>query len=452
MQKSILALSGIFFFSTTLFGATLSKNVENPSLIVYNSNLGLVHEERDLTLHKEDKSIIYKDVASSINTDSINIKLDSSIKLNSQQFRYDKLTQAKLLEAHIGKKVDVRRLKNANEFQLLSATLLAYSGDEAIVKTIDYQVLTVKSSSIIFESIPKELITKPSLVWNVEASQDIKTKLELDYLINNITFKSDYVLNLDKNSSNLNGWITIDNRSGKSFENTKLSLLAGDINRASQRNPIYKNVRAVALMDSATEVSHKAYEGYHFYTIPFNVTLANNEKTQIKFVTKNRIKTKRNYASHLSNPLYLQGERKSNVTQYISLEALDTPLPKGVVRTYSKLGEDTILLGETDIEHTPKATPIKLKLGTNFDLKVTQILINRDDSQTWLKSDVEYNVKNSSNEAKTLELMIPFNRDNDSRVQTDKKYEFTKGNLVTFTLLVAPGATEKFNVHFESRR
>ena len=452
MQKSTLALSSIFFFSTLLFGASVSEKTSNASLIVYNSNIGLVHEEKELNLHKEDTQIIYEGVASSINTDSINIKLDPSITLSSQQYRFDNLTQAKLLQAHLGKKVEVRRLKNSSEFQVINATLLAYNATESIVKTVDYQILSVKNSSVIFEAIPHELITKPSLVWNVKTPKDIKTKLELDYLINNISFKSDYILNLDETSSDLVGWITLDNRSGKSFKDTKLSLLAGDINRAIDAPVLYKNTRALAVMDSAPEVSHKAYEGYHFYTIPFKVTLANNEKTQIKFIQKNKISSTREYSAQLSNPLYLQGETKVDVTQYISLAPLDIPLPKGVVRTYSKLEGKTILLGETGIEHTPKKTPIKLKLGKNFDLKVTQSILKRNDSKNWLEADVEYSVLNNSDEKKKVTLLIPFNKQSDSRVESQKKHQFTQGETLEFIVKVAPNSTEKFSVHFESKQ
>jgi len=452
MQKQLIRLSSVVLLGTSLFGATLSQKTDNASLVVYNSNVGLVHEEKELSLKKEDKDIHYEGVASSINTDSININLPSTIKLLSQHYKYDKLTQAKLLEAHIGKKIEVRRLKNANEYQVISATLLSHNGSESIVKTIDYQILSVPSASIIFETIPKTLITKPSLVWNVETQKDIKTKLSLDYLINNITFKSDYILNLDKNSSNLVGWITINNHSGKSFEGTKLSLLAGDINRANQNMQDYRRAKEIQVLSSAPKVAHQAYEGYQFYTIPFKVTLADNEKTQIKFISKSKIPTQREFVAQLNNPLYLRGEIKGDITQYLSLNALDIPLPKGVVRTYSKLKGETILLGETEIDHTPKDTPIKLKLGKNFDLKSTQTLLKREDTKSWLACDVEYKVENKSDEAKEVQLLIPFNKQSNSTIKTDKNYSFTKGNFVTFSLLVAPNATEKFNVHFESKR
>ncbi len=448
-MKKIIFTS--LMLSSYVVAATLSPVQEN-SLIIYNSNVGLVHEKRDLSLRKNDTSINYEDVASSINTDSVNISIDPSVTLFSQQYRYDKLTQAKLLDAHIGKKVEVRRLKNRNEFQIISATLLSHNGSQAIVKTLDYKIITVQSKDIQFDTIPSELITKPSLVWNINASKDLDTSLELDYLIKNITFKSDYILNLNEKTSSLNGWISINNRSGKAFKNTTLSLLAGDLNRAPQQNIRLYKARAVSVMADAPQVAHKAFEGYHFYTIPFKVNLANNEKTQIKFLSQDNIPTTKNYEATLNNPLYLMGERKSDVLQYVSLEKLTMALPKGIIRTYGTLEGKKVLLGETNISHTPKDTPIKLKLGTNFDLKVKQTLLKRDDTKERFDVSVKYTLANHSDEPKQVTLFIPFNKNSDSHVTTKEKYRFTKGNLVTFTLTIPANETKEFQVNFKSKR
>ena len=448
-MKKIIFTS--LLLSGYVMGATLSPTQES-SLIIYNSNVGLVHEKRDLTLTKNDTFISYEDVASSINTDSVSVSIDPSVTLFSQQYRYDKLTQAKLLKAYIGKQVTLRQLKNRNEFQIISATLLSYNGSEAIVKTLDYKIITVSTKDIQFDTIPKELITKPSLVWNINASKDLDTSLELDYLINNITFKSDYILNLGADTSSLDGWISINNRSGKAFKNTTLSLLAGDINRAQTLNKRVYKANAIRVMADAPQVAHKSFEGYHFYTIPFKVNLANNEKTQIKFLSQANITTTKNYEATLNNPLYLMGERKSDVTQYVSLAKLPLALPKGTIRTYGKLDGKKVLLGETNISHTPKDTPLKLKIGTNFDLKVKQTLLKRDDTKERFDVSVKYSMTNHSDEPKTLTLFVPFNKNGDSSITTKEKYSFTKGNLVTFTLQLQANETKEFQVNFKSKR
>ena len=451
MQRKSLLLLSTLTFCTTLFSATLSQEIKNNSLVVYNSNLGLVHEERDLSIKKSDKEIIYEGVASSINTDSVNIQLSDAISLYSQQYRYDKITLHKLLEAHIGKPVTVNISKEEKKLKQIKATLLSNSGNSVLIQTEENKIVSVKSEDIIFETIPQELMTKPSLIWNVKATKNLHTKVALEYLINNISFKSDYLLTIDEQSASLTGWININNRSGKSFHDTKLTLLAGEINR--EQEYFNKKVqRSIAFSTQSYKVAQKDYQGYHLYTIPFRVTLANNEKTQIKFFSQKNISTYTEYKAILNNPLYLNSEIKSNVSQYIKLSPLDNPLPKGIIRTYSKLQDQTILLGESKIEHTPKNTPLALKIGTNFDLKVTQTPIERDDSSSWFNVSVKYSVTNSSNREKLVKLLIPFNNKKSSKIITDEKYRFTKGNFVTFSIRVKANSTKSFTVNYESKK
>ena len=452
MKKTTLALMATLSLSSSLFASTLSSEIKNSSLVVYNSNIGLVHEERDLSLKSSDTSIIYEGVASSINTDSINVTLNPLVSLKSQQFRFDSLTLSKLLDAHIGKKIEVRLLRNRNEFKIIFATLLSHGSQNSIVRTVDYKIISVKNSDIMFSSIPKELITKPSLVWNVDVKKDVDETMKLDYLINNITFKSDYILNVDQNRSQLTGWITIDNRSGKAFKETKLSLLAGDINRVNANRPTPYRAKSMRVMSDSVQASHQAYEGYHFYTIPFKVSLANNEKTQLKFIAKDGIATSREYSATLNNPLYVRSQIKSDVNQYISIEGIESPLPKGTLRTYSKLDGRTILLGENHISHTPKNTSLKLKIGKNFDIKVTQTPTSRDDSKSRFDVTMEYKLTNNSDQQRVIELLIPFNTDESSKIRTEKNYTFTKGNLVTFSVTVGANSSESFKVNFKSRK
>ena len=453
MKKLSIALISSILTTSILLGSSLSQNSTSSSLIIYNSNVGLVHENRELNVKKNDKEIIYGDVASTINTDSVNVDLPKGVSLFSQQYRFDKLTQKKLLDAHIDKRVDVKVMKDSKNFKIIPATLLSNDGKISIIRTKEKNILTVDSKDIIFKNIPSELITKPSLVWNVKAKSNIKSEMSIDYLISQIGWKSNYILNLKKDKANLSGWITINNRSGKSFKEINLHVLAGDINRARQPRENYRVAKSMQMMaDSAPKVAHQAHEGYHFYTIPFKVNLANNEKTQIKFITLNNIDVKRKYSATMYNPNYLQGEMKHDVTQHITLKGLKLPLPKGVVRSYSKLGDTNILLGESSLKHTPKDTPISLKLGKNFDVKVKETVIKRDDNRWQFSADINYSVKNSSNESKTVEILVPFNKNSSSEVESTQRYTYTKGNLVTFILVVKPQSTKEFKVHFKTKK
>jgi|FLOH01.1.fsa_nt_gi hypothetical protein len=453
MKHLFLKIISSTALSLSAFGAVLGAQPSSNSLIVYNGGIALVHEQRALSTQKSDGSIIYEGVANTIEIDSVNVKLDDSITLYSQQYRFDKLTQKKLLEAHIGKEVEVRVMKDSKNFQILKATLLSNDGNLCIVQTDSNEIISVNSNNIIFKTIPNELITKPSLVWNISAKKDLKAEMELDYLIKNVDWQSNYILDVKDESANLSGWISIDNRSGKKFENTELYVLAGDINRAQRAQNRYMQVRKTMAMDAmAEEVKHQAHEGYHFYTIPFKVNLADNEKTQIKFIDKKNIKITRKYTAQLSNPLYMQGEQKHDVSQYIHSNGFDFPMPKGVVRSYSKVKGTSLLLGESNLNHTPKKTPIDLKLGNNFDLSTTETVLQRDDNKNYIEVTAKYSIKNSSDSTKTIELLIPFNKSTTSSIDSTKPYKYTKGNLVTFEVQVKNEGTETFKVKFRAKK
>lgn len=445
------AATPLLLLATLCFGSSLSEKPTNSSLLIYNENRALVHETRDLKLSKHDTQLLYKDVASTINTDSINVTLPKGVELFSQQYRYDQLTLQKMLDAHIGKKISVKVPNGNKTFSTIKATLLSASGGYPLVKTHNGHIFATKVENILFDTIPDTLITKPSLVWNLSVAKDTTGEMQLDYLINNISFKSDYILNLQKEKGDLSGWLTINNHSGKEFKNTSLSLLAGDVNFVNKRAPKLYDTVAV-MSEKAPSVQHQSFEGYHHYAIPFKVDIANNEKTQIKFLTLDQLLISRNYIANLHDPLFLQGEHIADVQQHLSFQTYDQPLPKGIIRVYSKLKSKTVLLGESEIPHTPKNTEIDLVIGKEFDLKVRQTVIDRDEKLHHLFATIAYEVSNNSEEQKNITLHIPFAKENNSKLITDEKYEYTKGNLVTFTFTMEPNTTKQFTVEYKKRR
>ena len=143
MKLLSLTILSTLTLTSTLFSSTLGAKIQDSSLLVYNGGIGLVHEKRSLSLKKNDTFILYEDVANTIETDSVNVKLPDAVTLYSQQYRFDKLTQLKLLNAHIGKKVDVKILKDSKNFEIVSATLLSASSQKCLVKTEDSKIITV---------------------------------------------------------------------------------------------------------------------------------------------------------------------------------------------------------------------------------------------------------------------------------------------------------------------
>ena len=59
--------------------------------------------------------------------------------------------------------------------------------------------------------------------------------MELTYLSGGLSWQADYVAELaaDDASLDLNGWVTLTNRSGTAYRNAKLQLMAGEVNRGA---------------------------------------------------------------------------------------------------------------------------------------------------------------------------------------------------------------------------
>ena len=431
------------FASPLLLAATLSPTPTETSLVIYNAGIGLVHEKRQLTAGKGSQSIVYPGVATTVQTDTVSVRLPEGMTLYSQQYRFDKITLAKIIEANIGKRV---RFKTGDREkpEIGGGTLLAAS--PAVVRTDRGIESGIRDQDFIFDAIPETLIMKPSLVWNVEASKTVQGEMALDYLIGSIGWKSDYTLALDGDKGDLTGWITVDNRSGKRFENTKLRLLAGEINRAAEPR---RYVGKVMMEAAAAPVAEQAVEGYHLYTVPFDVTLADNEKTQIRFIDRPSHALKRRYEVTMPSPLQSGAELKRPVSQFVDLEGFDIPLPAGTVRSYAETDGTTILLGESALGNTPKDETVTLRLGTNFDIVAECTLLTRRDEGRYWSLGVAYRLSNRSDSAKRIDLLVPgVAADDKTTVSSDLAYERRDGYTLRFSPTLKAGETKKWTVAY----
>lgn len=429
---------------SALSAATLCDTPENRSLVIYNSGIGLVHETRHLSINQGMQSIVYPGIATTVQTDSVQVKLPEGLVLFSQQYRFDKITLAKILQAQLGKEVRfVRKKEQASKGILLAA-------NPPVVQTKRGIESGMKSGDFIFDTIPDTLMLKPSLVWNVDAAHPVDGELGLDYLLSGIGWKSDYVLALSGEEADLTGWITVDNRSGKRFEKTRLHLLAGDINRANL--PVrYAQAMVYDKRAAAMPVAAKAVEGYHLYSVPFNVTLADNEKTQIKFIDQPRHRLKRTYNALMPSPFSVRGEQKVPVTQSLELSKFPVALPGGIVRTYSEVNDTTVLLGETRIPNTPKDENVTLRLGTNFDIVANNRLGSRHDDKRYLEASVEYTVSNRSEAPKTVAVSVHDVVDNAANtVRSSEPFSRPDGNTIEFRIQLNANETHHWHVSYRS--
>src|SRR5438309_7517872 len=224
---------------------TTAGDRQSVNITVYSSNLGLVRETRRLTLPSGRIALRFADVAAQIRPETVHLAsltAPAALRILEQNYQYDLLNPAKLLDKFVGKEITLvlRHYQNNTEsFEPVQATLLSNNGGQ--VWRINGQIVINPSniSEIRFPDIPKNLVATPTLVWDVENGTTGTQTIEASYLTGGMNWRADYVLlvNADDTKADLQGWVTLTNQSGATFEDARLQLVAGDVNRVSeQRN------------------------------------------------------------------------------------------------------------------------------------------------------------------------------------------------------------------------
>src|SRR5207302_6163559 len=123
---------------------------------------------------------------------------------------------------------------------------------------------------------------KPTIEWQLQADKAAKLDAELAYVTGGMSWEADYNIVAPEKSDLLDfvGWVTMDNQSGKTFENAKIKLMAGDVSKIQQAVTLgyLGNEEMVArAADMAQPVTEKAFEDYHLYTLARPATLRDRE-------------------------------------------------------------------------------------------------------------------------------------------------------------------------------
>jgi len=431
---------------------TLASLFSN-TLTVYNNNLAYVHETKEISLQKGLQNFKIPNLPQSIIVDSITPIFDKTITLISQSYKNNPITMQKILEANLNEELSF--YSKEREKRLLKGKLVNI--DPPILESSNHYYI-VESSSIIFNKLPHNSDTKPYIMWKLDAKEAKKSTIELSYLLDGMSWSSNYSIVLKQKSLNLKAWATISNQSGKDFKNTTLSLIAGDVNRESiQRAPMRKSYRSkmVALEVAApTHIAPKALSGYHLYKIPNRVTLLNNQSQQILLFEGKNIRYKR-YAIAVNSYFGNYGEQKLKFSQQLVFmnskeNGLGIPMPRGLVRVYKK----GYYLGSARIKNTPKGEKIKCNIGEFFDIigkkKITKYIV-RD---KYRDIETKYSVQNEGKERIEIRLneTIPryqgslrFKSSCSGICSSKKKSAFVR----EYTITLEPNQSYSFTTEFE---
>src|SRR5437763_10241203 len=280
-------------FSQTSEQTTTARDRQSVNITVYNSNLGLVRETRRLPLPSGRIALRFADVTAQIRPETVHLAsltAPAALRILEQNYQYDLLNPAKLLDKFVGREITLvlRRYSNNTEsFESVQATLLANNGGQ--VWRINGQIVInpTNIAEMRFPDLPKNLVATPTLVWDVENREVAAQTIEASYLTAGMNWRADYVLlvNADDTKGDLQGWVTLTNSSGATFEDAHLQLVAGDVNRVSEdRNATVAGVMMKNARIDEAQFQEQGFFEYHLYTLQRLTTVRDNETKQVSLL------------------------------------------------------------------------------------------------------------------------------------------------------------------------
>ena len=400
-----LLLSGYLFANTTV-----PSQGSDLKITIYNDNRAFINDTREVNVTEGKQKLIYEGVPTSVISQSV-VPTFVGIKTNlySQNYMYDLISLNSMLKNSINKEVTFTT--NGENPKRTKGILLSPS-PVMIQEKGTKSIYTLESpTQVIFSKIPETMITKPSLVWNMETQRAGTLGVDLKYLATDISWKSDYVLNLKKDVLDLTGWITVNNNSGVAYENAQITCLAGELNRVQEqqvyrKNRMYKSDMVVAAMP---EVEEESFSGYHIYKIPFRETIENKQQKQISFIDKKEIAYVQ-YGTHTNSYFERYDEQKlvfKNTIKFKNTKAnnLGLALPTGIVRMYQKDSTDeTHFIGEERVHNIPEDENVTLTIGTLFDAVGEKTISKYVARKDYRNVETTYNIRNQGQAALILKI------------------------------------------------
>lgn len=405
---------------------------------VYNQGFGFVKEIRQFNLKQGRQTVAVEDVAAMIETNSVGIRSltdSNAFQVLEQNYQYDLISVQAILNKCVGKQIRFHRVLPNGAKETVAGTLLSspqaiisdangnqnqtYNG--MVIKTDDGRILLNPSGEIEVTSLPDGLISKPTLLWDLDAAKAGAQKVELSYLTQGMNWKADYVFTLDGiGAADLLGWVTMTNNSGATYNEAKLKLLAGDVERAQpQTNRAGGRGGGVLEMKAADAFREETLFEYHLYTLQRPATIRNREIKQLSLLEGHGVTyTKKLIVDALMNNWMFYpsegevgtGDIKPQVrVEFENSEKnhLGMPLPAGTVKVYQRDKSGSVqMLGEDRIDHTPKNEKISLVVGRSFDVRATRKRksFRRINDRTFEQS-FEIEVRNRKDTAETVHVM-----------------------------------------------
>ena len=470
-----------------------------PALTIYNQNFVVIREHVPLDLRPGANQVTFTGVTSHLEPDSVILRdpAGRALQVLEQNYRNDPISQELLLSRYEGKTIDFLVHLEGGKTETVRGKIIRSGyvpspsyADRYPVPGMGQPIIEVDGvlrfglpGQPLFPSLRDDSILKPTLTWQLQSDRPGPLDAEISYVSGGMAWQADYNLVVsDKsdtsgiNAVDLVGWVTMQNHTGKTFENARIKLLAGDVSKLQPATPARMYAaEAKAMMNDAAQpvVREKSFDEFHLYTLERATTLHDEETKQVEFVTATDIRAQRLYiydGANLgpysyynsdqiqqdisygtqSNPkVWVMQEFKNSDTNHLGI-----PLPKGRLRFYRRDTDGHLeFVGENSIDHTPKDEIIRVYTGNSFDITGERKRTNfhADNRQKWMDETFEIRVRNHKKQAAQVRVVEHLYRWSNWKVQ-DNSTEFRKTNAQTIEFPVTVAAngeqTVAYTVHY----
>jgi len=442
-----------------------SEQRQSLNLTLYNQNLGLVRETRQMPPLRANQKITLQDVSEQLQIESL--RIDNAGTVLEQNLNTNLLNQTNLFKAYIGKQLQLARLNPVTGQEVINKVqLLSFDGRRALIKQ-DGRFESIPLNDqwrFIFPSIPAQLQSRPSVNFRsagTKRSQDSR----ISYLTNGLDWRMDYVLTLNEaaNNASLDGLASLTNNTGADFNDAKVSLVAGSINnpgRAHHAEMLQADFASGAMARSAPKsLSTESLSDFHLFELPRPIDLLNGQVKQVSFLSAKNIPIKRSYdyefliAPRLERNLHRVKPLLTLTFDNKKAHNLGLPLPAGKVRTFTPDNSGALQFsGGGQIGHIGKNEEVKIQQGRAFDLAIERKQTHFN--KTFDGYLVSQQLKISNSRSTTADLALTGNFPLEwTMKESSHPYKKVMGSSVLWSIQVPPESSVvlKFRAQMEKR-
>ncbi len=459
--RVLLLLPGLLAGGLLPLSAQESDSI---AVTIYNQGTALIRDQRTLALEAGANTVDFHDVAATIDAASVTFRSltdpDGTVVLE-QNYIYDLVDSDALLSRYLDETINVTTADGT----LYSGELLSGRRGEAILRAAEGEIVVIRlydARDVRFPALPDGLITRPTLQWLLQSAAAGEQQVEITYLAGGMNWTADYnlLLNEGETSLDLRGWVTLNNHSGRAFQDARLKLVAGELSRI-EPEPVLMESRAMAIdvmEEQAPQVEQREFFEYQLYQVARPVTIKDNETKQIEFVSGDDIAASTRFVFDASpqtggyfSPIdYAEGwaSERGDVLTFLEFNTgeesgLGADLPAGRIRVYQQdIGGAGLLIGENRIEHTPQGEDLRIKLGKAFDLVGERKQTNFEAvSRAVVRESFEIALRNRK-DSETVEIRVVerLYRWSEWEIrESSAPFEKLDASTIEFRVSVAPG-------------